>query len=159
MKALLVAVAIATTICTQSVLAQETKKESLLGTYYSIKNALVNSDAAMASAKAAEFQKEISSIDEKSFSGEADFKASQAKLSKDAGQIAESKDIEKQREYFAGLSTGLFKLAKADKLTTAAVYYQYCPMKKTYWLSAAKDIKNPYYGKQMLTCGRVEETI
>lgn len=39
-----------------------------------------------------------------------------------------------------------------------AVYYQYCPMKKAYWLSMEKEIKNPYYGSSMLTCGKVIET-
>jgi hypothetical protein len=27
------------------------------------------------------------------------------------------------------------------------------------WLSKEKEIKNPYYGSQMLNCGSVEETI
>ncbi|MAQ74933.1 MAG: hypothetical protein CL613_01215 [Aquimarina sp.] len=31
-------------------------------------------------------------------------------------------------------------------------------MKKAYWLSKEKDIKNPYYGSSMLTCGKVAET-
>jgi hypothetical protein len=32
-------------------------------------------------------------------------------------------------------------------------------MKKAYWLSPDKAIKNPYYGSAMLTCGKVTETI
>ena len=28
-----------------------------------------------------------------------------------------------------------------------------------YWLSAASDIKNPYFGKKMLTCGEVKDSI
>jgi hypothetical protein len=28
-----------------------------------------------------------------------------------------------------------------------------------YWLSSEAVIKNPYYGKAMLTCGKVTETI
>ena len=159
MKRLILAVAIIATICSQSGFAQDNKKESLLASYYDIKNALVSSDAATASGKAGEFLKGISSTDAKTFSGTADFKSVQAKLSKDARQIAESKDLAKQREYFADFSVSFFKLAKAEKLSAAPVYYQYCPMKKAYWLSASKDVKNPYYGKQMLTCGRVEETI
>ena len=26
-----------------------------------------------------------------------------------------------------------------------------------YWLSATKEIRNPYFGKQMLNCGSTEE--
>jgi hypothetical protein len=80
-------------------------------------------------------------------------------LSKDARQIAESKDIAKQREFFADFSANFFQLAKTAKLSAQPAYYQYCPMKKAYWLSASSDIKNPYYGKQMLTCGAVKEAI
>jgi len=27
------------------------------------------------------------------------------------------------------------------------------------WLSASKQIKNPYFGEKMMTCGEVKETI
>jgi hypothetical protein len=36
---------------------------------------------------------------------------------------------------------------------------QYCPMKKASWLSDSKDIRNPYYGANMLDCGSVKTTI
>jgi len=45
------------------------------------------------------------------------------------------------------------------KLSDAPLYQQYCPMKKSYWLSKDAAIKNPYYGKQMLTCGKVSDTL
>jgi hypothetical protein len=32
-------------------------------------------------------------------------------------------------------------------------------MKKATWLSETNAIKNPYYGKQMLTCGKTTETL
>jgi Protein of unknown function (DUF3347). len=32
-------------------------------------------------------------------------------------------------------------------------------MKKANWLSSEKEIKNPYYGSTMLTCGSVVDTI
>jgi hypothetical protein len=30
-------------------------------------------------------------------------------------------------------------------------------MKKAYWLQKKGDIQNPYYGKEMLECGVIEE--
>jgi len=43
------------------------------------------------------------------------------------------------------------------------VYYQFCPMaidnKGAYWLSEESDIKNPYFGDAMLTCGETKETL
>jgi hypothetical protein len=43
------------------------------------------------------------------------------------------------------------------------VYYDYCPMAKNdqgaNWLSDVKEIKNPYFGAKMLSCGEVQEMI
>jgi len=43
------------------------------------------------------------------------------------------------------------------------VYYQHCPManggKGANWLSKENAVKNPYYGSQMLSCGKTVETI
>jgi hypothetical protein len=82
----------------------------------------------------------------------------QQKLISDAEQIAATKDVKRQRERFNDFSNNMFVLAKAIKLSEP-VYQQYCPMKKTYWLSSEAAIKNPYYGNQMLTCGNVSATI
>ena len=60
------------------------------------------------------------------------------------------------------LSTNMYELIKISK-TDAPVYYQFCPMandgKGANWLSRENAIKNPYYGVQMMTCGRTVETI
>jgi len=161
MKRLFLIVAFIATLSVQHGFAQDKEGQALLSSYYDIKNALVNSDAAAAAGKAGDFLKVIGSVDEKSFAGAdlAALKTYQDKLTFDARHISESKDVEHQREHFATFSANFYKLAKAVKLSGQPVYYDYCPMKKTYWLSASKDIKNPYYGKQMLTCGKVSETI
>jgi hypothetical protein len=44
-------------------------------------------------------------------------------------------------------------------MNTSTLYQQYCPMKKAYWLSETPTIKNPYYGKEMPTCGKTTETL
>lgn len=133
----------------------------LLSFYYGIKNALVNSDAKAASAQADAFVKAIAGTDMKTLP-EAEHKAFmslQSKLSFDARHIAEVQDISHQREHFANLSLNMYALAKAAKLSTQPVYQDYCPMKKAYWLSSESSIKNPYFGSQMLTCGKVTATL
>jgi hypothetical protein len=54
-------------------------------------------------------------------------------------------------------------LVKDSKLATGALYVEYCPMANNnqggFWLSNEKQIKNPYFGEAMLTCGSVKETI
>ena len=83
-------------------------------------------------------------------------------LKDDAEHISETKEITRQREYFMSLSKNLYALLKVSKSETT-IYYQFCPMankgKGANWLSLENKVKNPYYGNQMLTCGKVVETI
>jgi copper chaperone CopZ len=133
----------------------------LLSLYYDIKNALISSNANTAAAKATAFLTAIKAVDMKSLS-EADhnaFMPLQDKLIFDATHISESKDVDHQRDHFSTFSTNFYSLAKAVKLSEKPVYQAYCPMKKMYWLSSEAAIKNPYYGKMMLTCGKVTDTI
>lgn len=161
MKKIFLAVALIATAWIKPGFAQSNQTQSLLTSYYDIKNALVNSDATLAASKANVFSKVMGSIDMKSIpkAEMTAFMGLQDKLEFDAKHISETKDISQQRQYFANFSANLFKLAKAVKLTNEPVYYDYCPMKKSYWLSDNAAIKNPYYGKQMLTCGAVKETL
>jgi hypothetical protein len=133
---------------------ENTKLTQLLHSYYEIKDALAADNAELASAKATEFVKTANSIDYKVIS-----EGNITVLVKDAGKISETKDIIKQRKSFVNLSENMFVLAKTMKLADETIYRQYCPMKKTYWLSKEEKIKNPYYGKTMLGCGEVKETI
>lgn len=74
-----------------------------------------------------------------------------------AEHIAKS-PIDHQREHFEGLSadiSDLITLLGTDK----TLYQDYCPMKKLSWLSETKEIKNPFYGSKMLTCGSVKKQI
>lgn len=162
MKKVFLLVTLIAAVFAKSGYAQGNPSGNLLASYYDIKNALVSTDAGLASAKAGDFIKlvgeakapaELSAADQKVYA------AAVPQLIADAKHIAESKDAERQRTYFAGLSTKVYQLAKAVKLTDEAVYYDYCPMKKSYWLSADASIKNPYFGKQMLTCGKISETL
>ena len=83
-------------------------------------------------------------------------------LKEDAEYISNTKDITDQRNHFMNLSKNLYTLIKVSKSETP-IYYQFCPMankgKGANWLSLENKIKNPYYGNQMLTCGKVVETI
>jgi len=83
-------------------------------------------------------------------------------LKEDAEHISETKEITHQRDHFMSLSKNLYAVIKVSK-SEMPVYYQFCPMankgKGANWLSLENKIKNPYYGNQMLTCGKVVETI
>ena len=67
-------------------------------------------------------------------------------------------NIKHQREHFQELSNDMYDLLKLVG-TSQTVYKDSCPMVKAIWISEKKEIVNPYYGKDMLTCGKVLETI
>lgn len=156
MNKLFFIIAIAATLFAQETFAQDNQVQTspLLISYYSIKNALVagNSDAAAASATT--LLQAIDSITSNTVTPD-----KLSALKKDANTIKASKDIQRQRESFAGLSANMLSVVKANPLTMQPVYALYCPMKKSYWLSSDNAIKNPYFGNAMLTCGEVSETI
>lgn len=122
--------------------------------YLNIKTALTTDNSDEASKAANTFIKSASMIDYKVLSeGNLDV------LRKDASKIAESRSIEAQRESFNGLSQNMIALTKNFKLSENSVFVQYCPMADASWLSAEKAVKNPFYGKSMLTCGSVKSEI
>lgn len=124
---------------------QDTGK--LLKAYLQVKDALVNSDEKVATAAIKVFSETLAA--------EADLQKTD--IAKATAKLAKANDLEKQRVAFADVSTAMWQLAEKAGELPADVYYQYCPMKKAYWLSTEPDIKNPYYGSKMLTCGSVKE--
>ncbi|WP_212005038.1 DUF3347 domain-containing protein [Chitinophaga sp. HK235] len=141
--------------------AQDKQLSPLLTDYYNIKDALVSGNTAGAATAATTFVQAAKGADMKAMSPAAHtaYMALQEKLITDASNISGSKDLAKQREYFKTLSDNIYQLAKDVKLSAQPVYQDYCPMKKAYWLSSSTAIKNPYYGNQMLTCGKINDTI
>ncbi|WP_336518150.1 DUF3347 domain-containing protein [Pollutibacter soli] len=133
---------------------EQTESHSkLLASYFQLKDALVNSDAKLSATAAKAFIQTLSIENLKGINANL-----KSKLQKDAQAIAKSGDLEKQRKTFASLSENMVELAKTVKLSPQPVYEQYCPMQKASWLSSEKEIKNPYYGNAMLTCGSVKST-
>ena len=72
-------------------------------------------------------------------------------------------NIAHQREHFDMLSKDMADLIKTFGNGGQTLYKDFCPMynkgKGAYWISETKEIKNPYYGKAMSTCGTVKEEI
>lgn len=78
-------------------------------------------------------------------------------------EIASTEDLEKQRTAFSTVSNQLYKLIRDFGLTDLKAYYTYCPMafndQGAYWISDREEIRNPYFGDKMLTCGVVKEEL
>jgi membrane fusion protein, copper/silver efflux system len=153
---------------TQSVVVKEpvkTQLNSVLKTYLDLKNSLVASDSKVAQEKAQSLTAAITKVDADKLEGNQKeiFAKSGEKIKINADHIAKATSIDKQRESFSSVSDELFQILKAIKISDDKIYKDYCPMANdnngAFWLSEKKEIANPYFGKQMLTCGEVKETL
>lgn len=86
-----------------------------------------------------------------------------ASVAKAAAKISSSADLKAQRLAFASLNADLIKLLKVTGLDSGKLYVAHCPMaldnQGASWVSQSKEIRNPYFGDSMLTCGSVIETL
>ncbi len=86
-------------------------------------------------------------------------------INKNLEIIQNNTNIEMQREAFKLLSNDVwgmvdvFGVIASDNKT---IYLEFCPMaddnKGSYWLSYDKEIRNPFFGASMLSCGEVKKT-
>ncbi|MCF3107563.1 DUF3347 domain-containing protein [Niabella sp. CC-SYL272] len=138
--------------------------KAVFDSYFLLKDALVKTDATAAATNAAALAASVKAVEMNKLSAKEHTAWMNVfnNLAAHAGSISKSKDMAKQREVFAALSTNIYELAKASK-QDVPVYYQHCPMynngKGANWLSKENTVKNPYYGSQMLTCGSTVETL
>ncbi|MES3019895.1 MAG: DUF3347 domain-containing protein [Bacteroidota bacterium] len=139
--------------------------DEILTSYLQIKNALTNDNDKEAAAAAIELAKVFKTMDKTALNSEQSqvFADVEADAIEHAEHIAANAgNLVHQREHFETLSEEVYELVKA---TGAAqkLYYTNCPMynnnKGANWLSESKDVKNPYLGQAMLTCGTVKEEL
>jgi len=136
----------------------------VLNAYIQLKDALVKSDGASSSSASKTLLTSIQEVNMNELNTETHTQWMKVlnDLKEDAEHISETKEITHQRDHFMSLSKNLYAVIKVSKSETP-IYYQFCPMankgKGANWLSLENKIKNPYYGNQMLTCGKVVETI
>nr|WP_321222462.1 DUF3347 domain-containing protein [uncultured Psychroserpens sp.] len=132
--------------------------------YFALKNALVQTDGATASTSAKNLSTAINDVKMGKLSNDVHIVWMKIldNLKTDAQKIADTKETSLQRQFFTSLSNNMYEVIKSSKQETPT-YYQYCPMANdgngANWLSKAETIKNPYYGSQMLSCGKTVETI
>lgn len=138
--------------------------QAVLNAYFAVKDALVKSDGVAAQAAGKQLAAALNGIDARKLESGAQTAWSQAEkgLKTAAATIGATTDLATQRKTLAGMAAPMRLLAQAAK-PGQPVYLQHCPMyadgKGGDWLSLEKDIKNPFYGAQMLSCGSTKATI
>ncbi len=133
--------------------------------YVELKDAFVASDASKVKGEAKQTDEALAKVDMKLVSGAAhnDWMNYLTPIQNSLKEIQASTDIEAQRKAFSNLSDNLYKSVKAFGLGGKEAFYEFCPMafnnEGAYWLSDQEQIKNPYFGDKMLTCGSVKEKL
>lgn len=135
--------------------------QKVLADYMALKDALVNDDNAKAKELGNVLAQSLKSFDSSSFSSKE--KSELKDIMEDAIEHAEhisKSDIKHQREHFKVLSKDVTDMV-AITGTKVKLYEQFCPMYDggTAWLSTKEEVRNPYYGSQMLKCGKVQREI
>ena len=144
---------------------QSASVDDAVTAYLHLKNALTNDNGREAAEGVKHLQDAMLKLDNASFA--ADQKKVYDEVKEDINEHAEhistnAEKIAHQREHFDMLSKDMYDLVKSVK-PSQTLYKDHCPMfndgKGAIWLSEAKEIKNPYYGQKMLTCGKQQEEI
>ncbi|GER60703.1 efflux RND transporter periplasmic adaptor subunit [Patiriisocius marinus] len=137
------------------------KFQSVLNAYLKMKDAFVANDTKQISILAKTTSITLKSTDRTSLG-----KMEQSHINKSIemlDDIASNDNLKMQREYLVVLNKNMVPIAMSLEDIAPMLYVQKCPManknKGAVWLSADRDIRNPYYGDKMLTCGSVIEEI
>ncbi len=139
--------------------------KEIVSSYLQIKNGLATDNGKDAASGGKAFVDAIGKVDKTKFT------AAQNKtytdIADDAKEMAEhigenADKLEHQREHFDMLSNDVYDMVKTFG-AGQSLYKDFCPMynnkKGAIWLSETKEIKNPYLGKKMPTCGSVKEEL
>lgn len=139
--------------------------EKFFAAYLKLNEAFVASDAKAVKNQVKLLHTALRSIDSKLFKDETlKFWTEQySDLEKHLSKIKKTKDLNKQRHAFSLFNQNMYEVFKSFQLSNTEIYHQYCPManddKGAYWLSNKKEIRNPYFGDEMLMCGEVVEDL
>jgi Cu(I)/Ag(I) efflux system membrane fusion protein len=134
--------------------------DKALPSYLKMKDALVASDASQVSAFAKATSEKLKAISTDDLGTMEKQHLTKSIEMLDA--IANNDILENQRAHFVILNENIVPIAMSIENSTN-YYIQKCPMannnKGAVWLSMEEEIRNPYYGDAMLTCGSVIDSL
>lgn len=132
--------------------------------YLNIKNDFTADNTSGVKTGAAQLSKSIKRFDKSLFTAKQkqEFDKHADEMKSELQSIVAGLNINAQRASFSMLSQDLYNLIEAFG-AGQTIYRDHCPMafdnKGATWLSETKEIRNPYLGSTMLTCGEIQETL
>ncbi|TLF44575.1 efflux RND transporter periplasmic adaptor subunit [Maribacter aurantiacus] len=135
--------------------------KEVLPIYFRLKDALVAGNTERSSLEAKAMKDALQNIDNSELGNME--KDRFGKITEMIKAITVNQDIENQRSHFVILNENMVAIASSFNSFEKTLYIQQCPMANSnrgaVWLSMDKDIKNPYFGDAMLTCGAVIDSL
>lgn len=132
--------------------------------YSSLTEQLVASDPGQSARAAGSLMNALENVDMKLLEGPAhdEWMTLYPTMLAKAREISATTELDAQRTHFATLSEDMIESIEVFGATRDTLYKSYCPMAESdqgaNWLSLQKEIRNPYYGDDMLSCGEVKKT-
>ena len=140
---------------------QNSQAQLVLADYMVLKDALVETDEKAAGEAGKKLESTLVDFKVESFTSDQqkELKDIMESAVEHAEHIGRS-DIAHQREHFQMLTKDVTDMV-AITGTEKTLYQQFCPMygEGGAWLSLEKNIRNPYFGSKMMTCGEVQKEI
>ena len=133
--------------------------------YLSMKDALTNDNLENAKKAGSNILKTVDGLNMALFTGESHnvWMGLSSDLKNTLQHVQHFKTLEEIRKAFQQVSNTIIGLETSFNPNDEALYVMHCPMannnKGADWLSTSKEVKNPYYGQSMLTCGEVTKEI
>ena len=148
-------------------LDKQTKKalQPLYSAYLDWKDALVNDNFEAAQNEAVSMKVNLDKINMSLFKGDTHnvWMDYQSSFSKSLEHVQHFSNIEQLRKAFQSVSSKMIEMTITFTPFDKTIYVQHCPMadnnKGADWLSSEKQIKNPYFGSSMLSCGEITKEI
>ena len=146
--------------------AEKEKFQQIIEAYLNMKNLLVVDDLEKIDNSISVMKEKVNSVSWQLFKdgGKKAWKQHAELYNTKLDEMAHVEGLEEKRSYFNHISEIVYCSIKSfDLADEQKLYTAFCPMafngKGAYWISETKEIKNPYFGKMMLTCGNIKEKL
>jgi Cu(I)/Ag(I) efflux system membrane fusion protein len=158
----------------QSALAQSSNNEAfntsfntLMSSYYSLKDAFVKEDTVKVNSFATALKRAADSLKLNELKADTliieTAKINAETISDEVKGLLGESGIDNKRKSFQMITSELYVLIRAVRYDKEVVYFTHCPMafnnKGADWLSNSSEIVNPYLPKKMLDCGEVKDSV
>lgn len=155
------------TVAKQVSVSQNAKDalKPLFTEYLVMKDALTNDNLEVAKKAGSNILKTVDGLNMALFTGESHnvWMGLSSDLKNTLQHVQHFKTLEEIRKAFQQVSNTMIGLETSFNTNDEALYVMHCPMannnKGADWLSISKEVKNPYYGQSMLTCGEITKEI